>query len=298
MKSPVHLVLTVIALLEGLSGLRVAIGQETNSGDLYQKAQALAQEGKLSDAEEPLNSLLAQENDRVAQLLFFRASLRAQMGRFQDAARDFEQVIKIDPSNHSPWFNLTPLLVRAGEIPEYRTNCKEMLRRFSDTTEAPIANRIAKSCLLIPSALDPEDVITAAKLADKSVALTKEGEFWPWRSMTQGLAEYRRGGFARASELTDRFEKEMHDAEQAGTLPGDWSTCKADACFISAMAHQQLKETSQAQAALARGRVIVRAKLPDLSGKDLGSAWCDVLWTYILMSEASKTVEASVPGQP
>lgn len=298
MKFPIHLVLTVIALLEGLSGPRAAIGQEAKNGDLYQKALKLAQAGKLSEAEEPLNSLLAQENDRVAQLLFFRASLRAEMGRFQDAASDLEQVIKIDPSNHWPWFNLTPLLVRAGEFPEYRTNCKEMLRRFNDTTEAPIANRIAKSCLLVPSTLDPEDVIMAAKLADKSVALTKAGEFWPWRSMTQGLAEYRRGGFARASELIDRFEKEMRDAEQAGSLSGDWSTCKADACFISAMAHQQLKETNAAQAALERGRVIARTKLPDLNGKDLGSAWWDVLWTYILMSEAGKTIDGSVPGQP
>jgi tetratricopeptide (TPR) repeat protein len=298
MKSSVHLILTVIALLEGLSGPRAAIGQETNNGDLYQKALALAQAGKLGEAEEPLNSLLTQENDRVAQLLFFRASLRAQMGRFQDAASDLEHVIKIDPSNHAAWFTLTPLLVRAGEIPEYRTNCKEMLRRFNDTTEAPIANRIAKSCLLVPSALDPEDVITAAKLADESVALTKEGEFWPWRSMTQGLAEFRRGGFARASELMDRFQKEMRDAEQAGTLSGDWSTCKADACFISAMAHQQLKQTNQAQAALERGRTIVRTKLPDLNGKDLGSDWWDVLWTYILMSEASKTVGVSAPAQP
>ena len=147
MKSWVHLLLTVIALLKGLSDPPAAIAQEAKNGDLYRQALALAQAGKLSEAEEPLNSLLAQANDHVAQLLMFRANLRAQMGRFQEAAGDLEQLIQTSPSNHWPWTTLAPLLVQTGEIAKYRTHCKEMLRRFNDTTDAPIANRIAKSCL-------------------------------------------------------------------------------------------------------------------------------------------------------
>jgi tetratricopeptide (TPR) repeat protein len=298
MRSSFYLSWTVVALLGGLSDPQTASAQESKSKDLYGEALALARVGKLAEAQEPLDRLLAQTNDRLAQLLMFRANLRAQTGRFQDAASDLEQVVQINPSNHAPWSTLAPLLVQTGDLAKYRIDCKEMLRRFNDTTEAPIANRIAKSCLLAPSALDAADVTLAAKLADKSVALTKEGEFWPWRSMTQGLADYRRGEFARASELIDLFQKQLADAQNSGALSGNWDTCKADGYFISAMAHHQLKETEQTRAALEKGRVIVRTKLPGLNGTDLGLAWWDVLMSYILMDEAGTMPGVSGPGQP
>ncbi len=60
----------------------------------------------------------------------------------------------------------------------------------------------------------------------------------------------------------------------------------------------QLKATDQARAALDKGREILRTRAPDLRGKDLGSAWWDVLMDYILMSEAEKTVGAAMPGHP
>jgi tetratricopeptide (TPR) repeat protein len=284
-------------MLVELFGSQAVIAEGPNNQNLYKQAVGLAQAGKLSEAEEPLNILLAQANDQVAQLLMFRGKLRAQSGRFQDAADDLEQIVKTDPVDHGPWFILTPLLVQTGETANYRANCKEMLRIFNDTTDGSIAERVAKSCLLAPSALDPEDVKLAAKLADKSVALTKEGEFWPWRRMTKGLAEYRQGQFAQASETIDVVEKEMRDAENAGRGAASIDTCKADSYLISAMAHYQLKESAQAQAALDQARAIVRSKLPDLNGRDLGPSWWDVLMTYILMSEASKTVGGWAPGQ-
>lgn len=288
----------MIALLEGLSVPQAVIAQEPKTEDLYKQALAQAEAGKLAEAEDSLNSLLAQANDQVAQLLMFRANLRADMGRFQDAASDLEQVIKINPSEHGPWFILTPLLVQTGEFAKYRTHCKEMLRRFSDTTDGSVAERGAKSCLRVPSALEPEDSVLAEKLADKSVALTKEGDFWPWRRMTKGLAEYRRGRFASARETIDGVQKEMSDAEHAGRSAASFDMCKADTCFIPAMAHHQLKEMDQGRAALEQGRSIVRTKLPGLGDKNLGPAWWDVLMTYILMSEASTAIGVSTPGQP
>jgi tetratricopeptide (TPR) repeat protein len=287
-----------IALLGGLLSPQAGIAQEPTNDDLYKKAQALAQAGKLAEAEEPLNRVLAQANDHVAQLLLFRADLRAKTGRFQEAATDLEQVIQINPSNHWPWFTVAPLLVQTGETVKYRTCCKEMLSRFNGTGDAPIANRVAKSCLLMPSALDAEDTVLAENLADKSVALTTDGGFWPWRSMTKALAEFRRGKFTHASVMIDLFLEQMSEAERSGALSGGWDTCEADSYFISAMTHSQLKEMEKARAALEKGRVIVRTKLPDLRGKDLGAAWWDVLMAYILMSEASTTVGPSTPAQP
>jgi hypothetical protein len=229
--------------------------------------------------------LLDQANDQVAQLLMFRAGLRVQKGRSHDAACDLEQVIQTTPSNHWPWFVSTPLLVQTGETAKYRAQCTEMLRRFSDTTDPDIAERVAKTCLLLPSTLDPEDSILAANLADNSVALSKKGELAPYRRMGKGLAEYRRGRFASASETIDLLQMELSEPANAGS----YDDCRACACFISAMAHHQLKETNRARAGLNLGREIVRTKLVSADGKYLTPAWWSVLMTQILMSEAAKT---------
>ena len=295
MKKFSMLLALLAVLLEGLSCPQSAVAQDQKSDDLYKKALALAKAGKLAEAEEPVSTLLAQANDQVAQLLMLRASLRAQAGRFQDAVGDLEQVIQINPSNHWPWFILTPLLIQTGETTKYRTQCKEMLRRFYDTTDVAVAERVAKSCLLLPSALDPVDSIRAAELADNSVALTKRGELRPYPRMTKGLAEYRRGRFARAIETIDLLLKEMSEAEHAGQPMTAFDDCKADTYFISAMAHHQLKETDQARSALNLGREIVRTKLPGADDKNLGPDWWAPLLTHILMSEAIKTVGASTP---
>lgn len=286
MKAWLYSLLTGVVLFEGLSKPHAAVAQE----NLYKKAAAQAQEGKLAEAEESANGLLMQASNQMAQLLVFRAGVRAQMGRFQDAAADLQLAIQWNPSDAGAWTRLTPLLVQDGEIAKYRTHCEEMLRRFHDTTDARVANGIAKGCLLLPSGLLPEDVTLAEKLADKSVALTADGQFFPWRSMTQAWAEYRRGAFAKAIELIEAFQKQLDDARQSGALSGAWNECKADAWFIAAMAHQQLKETDEAHAALAHGREIVQTKLPRLDSRNLGPGWWDVLIPYILMSEARKTV--------
>jgi tetratricopeptide (TPR) repeat protein len=157
-----------------------------------------------------IERMRAQASNQMAISLFIRASSRAEAGRFQDAAADFEQGIQINPSEHMAWFFLTSLLIQNGDMDKYRMNCKEMLRLFSDTTDGSAAERIAKSCLWVPGALDPQDAALAAALADKSVALTTEGEFWPWRRMAKGLAEYRRGRFKSASETIDLLLKEMN----------------------------------------------------------------------------------------
>ena len=108
--------------------------------------------------------------------------------------------------------------------------------------------------------------------------------------MTQAWAEYRRGRFAHAIELIEAFQKQLEDAQQSHQLSDGWDECKADAWFIAAMAHQQLKETDKARAALDHGREIVRTKLPGLDSRNLGPGWWDVLIPNILQSEADKTV--------
>ncbi len=279
-----------LALVLGESGLQAAFAQEPNVKEAFEQAAALARAGKLAEAEAPLNRLLAETNDAaIPRVLMFRAFLRADNGRLQEAATDLKRVLEIDPSDHMPWFQLAPLLVQIGETNEYRNHCEAMLRRFSGTTSASVAERTAKCCLLTPSALSPAGLALAARVAKNAVALGKRGEIMPWRLMTQGLAEYRQGHFARALKML-----ELAQTQTTQTQDPTRDMCRTETYFIAAMAHYKLKQPDEARTAWKHGHVFVQAKLPSLDGSNLGPGWVDVLMTYILMAEAKMTLESTL----
>ena len=263
--------------------------------EAFKQAFALVRAGKLAEAEQPLNRLLNETNDSglpTSEILTARAFLRAENGRFKAAADDLVDVIGMDPSEHETWFFLTPLLIQTGQIEEYRDRCRGMLLRFHQTTNGPVAERTAKCCLLMPSAVTPSDLDTAAKVAQTAVDLSKKGEQIPWRRMTLALAEYRQGKFARALRTIEIAQKEVSKTRYFGH-----DACHADTWFISAMAHQQLKEPDQARTDFAHGRIIVQTRLPALSSKDLSFGWVDVLMTYILMHEAKTMIGSGSGGK-
>jgi tetratricopeptide (TPR) repeat protein len=295
MISRIPLSLTILALLLGMIIPQATSAQNVNVEESLKQALALVRAGKLAEAEQPLNRLLAETNGTAIpknKLLFYRAFLRGDNGRFQEAATDLEQVIDIDPSHHEPWFFLMPLLVQTGETEEYRSYCRKMLNRFGNTTNFMIAERTAKCCLLMPSAVSGDDLTQAAKMAERALAVGKKGEVKPWRVMTKGLSEYRQGHFARAIETMELAQKDIMQAQFGGLDP-----CKADTYFVSAMAYQQLKQADKARTAFGHGRVIVLTRLPTLDSGNLSPIWADVLMTYTLMHEAQKTVEGATADQ-
>jgi len=263
--------------------------QEQTVKDVFKEASMAARDGKLAEAEQPLDRLLADANvtpAQTTQVLSFRGNLRAQSGRFPDAAADLSRLVESDPSDHWNWYLLTPLLIQSGKIAEYQTHCKAMLDRFAKSTNPMIGERVAKSCLLLPSAVGPDDLTLAANLADVALTQGKGSPWFHWFQFTKGLAEYRQGHFADAVEGMRLAQDELaHSRDSAQDM------CNADTCFVSAMAHFQLHQADEAQAALTSGLKIVRNKLPKLDGGDLGQAWYDVLPAYILMRQASDMVE-------
>jgi serine/threonine protein kinase len=228
----------------------------------------------------------------TTQVLTSRAFISAQSGRFQEAAADLAQVIKTGPSNHVFWYVLTPLLIQSGKIADYHTHCKAMLNRFGKNTDPLIADRTAKTCLLLPSAVGPDDLTLAANLAEYAVTHGKDSRWLHWLLLTKGLAEYRQSHFTGAIEMTQLAQKEL-----AHRPDGARDMCEAETYFVSAMARHQLNQPDEARAALAHGVAIVRTKLPKLDSGDLGKAWWSVLETYIVMREAKETVEGAPAAQ-
>ena len=256
---------------------------------LFKQASDLAREGKLAQAEAPLNRLLASTNDdadQTAQFLVLRAKILARTTRWQQAAADLAQATQMAPSEYFSWYMLTPLLIESGRVADYRAHCKAMLDRFGASTAPGVAEVTAKTCLLLPSAIGADDLTLAARVAESAVALSAKGDRMYWRLMTRGLAEYRQGRFTNAIETMQLSQKSFT------RLPVAALACKADAYFVMALARHQLQQPSEARAALASGLEIVQQKLPKLGGADLGEAWFDILPAYILMREARETIEA------
>ena len=265
--------------------------RERETKDLFKQASALAQDGKLAEAESHLNRLLAETNDdadQTAQFLVLRANVLARSAHWQQAADDLAQVKQIDPSGYFGWGMLTPLLIQSGKVADYQAHCKAMLDRFGNTTMPRVAEQTAKTCLLLPGGVSPDDLTLAGHVAENAVALSEKGDRMHWRLMTKGLAEYRLGHFTNAIEQMELSQKAMtHERDAAGSM------CKADACFVMAMSRQQLKQPDQARADLASGLEIMQTKLPKLDGGDLGQTWYDVLPAYILMREAKAMIDGA-----
>lgn len=204
----------------------------------------------------------------------------AQAGHFEEAAVDLSEVIDLDPSALAQ-YHLTPLLIQTGRIDQYRERCKQMLNKYEKTGQPSIAEQVAKSCLLLPNAVGPEDLTRAANLAARAVTISKDGDWMHWRLMTRGLAELRAGKYQTAIETEQQ-------SRQQETLRNDLNgyACEADTYFISAIAHYNLSQSAEFRTDLNHALKIVQKKLPKLDSGDLGLRWFDTLMANILMREA------------
>src|SRR5206468_1009233 len=102
-----------------------------------------------------------------------------------------------------------------------------------------VAERIAKACLLTP--IDGKDSLATAHLAEIAVTRGKDSEYFPSFAFAKALAEFRAGAFESAAEWAQRVL-----AKAGIDLRRD-----AQSYLVLAMAHQQLKQSLEARAALA-----------------------------------------------
>ena len=166
-----------------------------------------------------------------------------------------------------------------------------MLARFGKSDNLMIAERTAKVCLLQHSAVTTEELAAAQKLATWAVDAARNSQWLHWFELTKGLALYRHGDFAGASEWMRRIQNHIALARDPAR-----DMCEADSYLVLAMARFQANDREQARAALDRGLQIVQTKLPRPDSGDLGASWHDAAMTYIFMREAKALIDSrSVP---
>lgn len=130
----------------------------------------------------------------------------------------------------------------SGEVAAHDANRRQMLAGAASTTNADIAERVAKLASLRPIA-DAETQQSTLLMARRALELArKSGEPGPWQQMTLGMAEYRSGRFQEA-EATLHAVAGMMDAKTYRP-----SVIQGTADFYRAMSLFQLGRKEEAKA--------------------------------------------------
>jgi serine/threonine-protein kinase len=155
-------------------------------------ANALRVRGRLTDAYNQYQEVLRLDPKNTQVQIGLRSVLLRQ-GRGLELLASWRKAIDANPSEHEAWFGYAELCLFLGQDEEYRRTRRALLDRFGATTNAFIAERVSRACLLLPASGD--ELRQAAALADRAVASKNSAPAWVYRYFlfARGLAEYRQG---------------------------------------------------------------------------------------------------------
>ncbi len=202
-------------------------------------------------------------------------------GRWRDGITEARQAIALDPANEENYFDLALLLAAAGDVEEYHAFCRKFAEQFKTTRDPVLAERIAKSCLVLP--LSGADLEAVSQLADIAAAATDRERGWAsWNHLCQALVQHRRGNPQAALELASK--------SLAATGLADYHRY-ASAFMVIGLSHQQLGNSNEARSAMEQGKAIIKEKLPNLESGDLGTYWRDWILAQALRQEAEMSIK-------
>ncbi len=166
--------------------------------------------------------------------LFPILARRGQLKETQEFRAAWQKALEKNPPEHGAWSGYAELCLFLGLDEEYRRHRPLLLARFGGTTDPVIAERVSRTCLLLPASGD--ELQRAAALADRAAAAGPKHGHFGYSLAAKGLAEYRRERFDRAIDLL----------QQAGAR-GVWMPVTR---FILPMAQHRSGQTRQAQESL------------------------------------------------
>ena len=206
--------------------------------------------------------------------LWVLADRHARKGEWQQAADVLRAVpFPREESWHWRWYCLAALLAETEDLEGYRRHCRAMLECFGDTKDPEIAERVAKTWLLLPGALDPEP---GARLIDRALAQDTEPDRAMWFHLVKAMAEYRQGEFTSAI-------KYLETSRQLNTNKNVYLEA-LDLLFL-AMACKRLGKDTDAVHWLDQAQKHMDQLFPK-AGADLRYVWHDYLIAVIVLREA------------
>jgi tetratricopeptide (TPR) repeat protein len=153
--------------------------------EVWQTAEDLMRSLRSDNSDDELDiARVAQANRAVVQSF-------VQHGLWEDAAGQADRISDGQINTDSGLYVSSIAQLFAGNRDAYREQCQRMLELAPRSDALGIKERTAKSCLLIPDAVD--DLEPVYELADRVVTGTEENGLYQWCQLVKGLAEYRRG---------------------------------------------------------------------------------------------------------
>lgn len=248
--------------------------------------RVLAAQKKFIDAEQLVNEALTPEfvkQPSSAGLLDIRVDLKARREKWQEAAVDAARAFEHQPSNHNRYSMLAALLVKTQNRSAYDQFCQRILATFGNTTNAFVADQVAKACLFVPSTA--LDLAVIGRLADTAVTLGAGNDgAMPFFQLCKALSEYRKEHFAEAVEWAKKPLKVPH------------SYIHGHAYAVLAMAYWHLGDKDAAREMLAKGETLAPNALPKRIAEDPGNAWLAWLFARIWLEEAAALIQSPVPA--
>jgi tetratricopeptide (TPR) repeat protein len=181
------------------------------------------------------------------------AAKLARRGHFKEAGEGFKKTIAKTPDEHFAWYYQGCLLAYQQDVAGYRKHCKAMLEKFGGSESLEIADRTAKTCLLLPEGGDPKLLLA---MADRLLAKAGDEDLQAWLNLLKALAQYRMGddrGCLDAAQKCKDFSGRTYAARAAATD------------LLLAMASQRLGRPEEARAALEAALARIKSDLPALS---------------------------------
>ncbi len=255
--------------------------------DEQQVAEALAElvyalqtQRKFAEAEQLLQEYVTPEaiiSPQGGEFQMIGIEYHARRQQWAAAAAAAEQAVQSHPLDHRFYHMLAPLLVKTHELTRYQELCRKILAKFGGVTDPFIADRMAKDCLLLPSA--GVNLTLVNKLAETAVYEGQGAVALPNFHTCKALAEFRLGNFARAVEW----------ANKARDTP--FEDARAMACCVLALAHARLQEMTEARAALAAAAEIVDKQLSRRETDDWDRSWQGWIFARELMDQARAMID-------
>jgi hypothetical protein len=235
----------------------------------------------LSEFVDPALLSRPENKNKCKELYRFASFTLAQGGKWNDAAAVTEELAKSDPANSDYYHMRAPLLVAKGEVEEYHRLCGEIVSRFRNTTDPYVADKMAKDCLMLPSA--GVDLKSVAALADVAVSRGSNAPAAPYFKFCKALAEYRLGHYQAATNWAGL------------AIQGPFDYPKANAAAVMAMSQFKLNQLDNARITLAFCNKVIEEKMPKF-GQDLGDDWQDWIMAHALQSEAKGLIAGEPPA--
>jgi tetratricopeptide (TPR) repeat protein len=195
----------------------------------------------------------------------------AVQGRWKEAAADLTRAGRLNPEDNWLAFQAATLLARTDRT-AHREHCKQMLTRFGDTRTATIAERTAKSLLVLPAS--GADLRRAAALARRAEEVGQGQKYQGYFEATLALAEYR----------LDRWPAAQKHARKVLTIKdAPWAMLVPARAVLAMSLHRQGK-TAEARKELAQAAELFEKEAPTVDREPV--QWQDWIVCRILLDEA------------